>query len=292
MLRSLGTLLLALSCVPALSAQDIPLSDILKPGEGFKKIDSIFGLIGGMATDQKGEVYVSDAKNMTIQRIDLRHEPHPFADTAFPTFGIAFSSAGILHGTQPEKGRITRYAIDGAESTFAEGLKESLHIAFSPKGDLYATDAKHSDKGGAVVRISAEGKLTPTPITKGEKLTGLAFWNEGTFVALGSEADKYLLAARLEADGSVGTYDRYYGLRTKPPAKGCGTSALTIDGKGKVFAATTLGVQVFDPTGRLCGVLTHPSPGKKITAIALGGAEREFLLIACEDEVWYRGVKK
>jgi len=288
MLRFLSALLLTLSVVPQSSAQDMPLSEIIKPGEGFKKIDSLFGLIGGMATDSKGEVYVSDAKNMTVRRIDHQNEPHPFADTGFPTFGIAFSTADVLYGTQPEKGRIVRYSADGAESPFAEGLKESLHIAFSPKGALYAVDAKHSDKGAAVVAVSAEGKLSATPFPKGEKLAGLVFWNEGTFVALASEADRFLLAARVEADGSTGTYDRYYALRTRPSEKGCATSALTTDDRGRMYAATSLGIQVFDPTGRLCGVLPNPSPGKKITALAFGGAARDRLLIACENEVWHR----
>jgi enterochelin esterase family protein len=39
-------------------------------------------------------------------------------------------------------------------------------------------------------------------------------------------------------------------------------NALCIDTDGRIYAATEIGVQVFDPTGRLCGVMTPAAPGK------------------------------
>ena len=38
-------------------------------------------------------------------------------------------------------------------------------------------------------------------------------------------------------------------------------SGLTTDKDGRIYAATSVGIQVFDPTGRLCGVITAPGPG-------------------------------
>lgn len=34
-----------------------------------------------------------------------------------------------------------------------------------------------------------------------------------------------------------------------------------MDNDGRIYAATPLGVQVFDPTGRLCGVMAAPAAG-------------------------------
>jgi sugar lactone lactonase YvrE len=38
-------------------------------------------------------------------------------------------------------------------------------------------------------------------------------------------------------------------------------TALTTDRDGRIYAATPLGIQVFDPTGRLCGVVRSPKGG-------------------------------
>ena len=40
--------------------------------------------------------------------------------------------------------------------------------------------------------------------------------------------------------------------------------SLTADKDGRIYAATTLGIQVFDPTGRLCGVMAAPTAGASI----------------------------
>ena len=39
-------------------------------------------------------------------------------------------------------------------------------------------------------------------------------------------------------------------------------TSLTTDRDGRIYAATEIGVQVFDPTGRMCGVLTPAAPGR------------------------------
>lgn len=65
-----------------------------------------------------------------------------------------------------------------------------------------------------------------------------------------------------QTEGPKGTnfwgQNRYCPLRIQRGQKGGGCTALTTDRDGRIYAATELGVQVFDPTGRLCGVMTAP----------------------------------
>ena len=55
----------------------------------------------------------------------------------------------------------------------------------------------------------------------------------------------------------------YAPLRLPPQARPVVTELAT-DRDGRVYAATPAGVQVFDPTGRLCGVLHPPAAGAGI----------------------------
>jgi len=66
-------------------------------------------------------------------------------------------------------------------------------------------------------------------------------------------------------------YDNSREVREKrlkyPPT--LAVTALIWDPAGRLYAGTSQGIQVFDPTGRLCGVLPLPKPGT-VKAIAWG----------------------
>ncbi len=64
-------------------------------------------------------------------------------------------------------------------------------------------------------------------------------------------------------------------------------SAFRFDSAGRIYVATNVGVQVFDPTGRLCGVLTNPST-EGVTAMCFGGEKGDRLFIGCGSEIYRR----
>ena len=61
--------------------------------------------------------------------------------------------------------------------------------------------------------------------------------------------------------GISGPGEPYCPLRLPRGKKAIIVSGLLLDRDGRIYAATEIGVQVFDPTGRLCGVLTPAAPG-------------------------------
>jgi hypothetical protein len=101
----------------------------------------------------------------------------------------------------------------------------------------------------------------------------------GSTLLVADAADRYVWAFRIEKNGSLGPGDRYCRLRvrgddrrrkmTPPEAYRADPSAMTVDGANRIYVATSLGIQVFDPTGRLCGVFTAP-PGR-VTDLAFDG---------------------
>ncbi len=71
----------------------------------------------------------------------------------------------------------------------------------------------------------------------------------------------YLWAYPADAKGVAGIGAPYCRLRTRS-VKGNAAWSLAADKDGRIYAATNLGVQVFDPTGRLCGVMTPAAKGR------------------------------
>jgi hypothetical protein len=57
------------------------------------------------------------------------------------------------------------------------------------------------------------------------------------------------------------SFKPYAPLRTRRGEQTIRVTGLTVDRDGRIYASTEIGVQVFDPTGRLCGVLTPAAQG-------------------------------
>lgn len=56
-----------------------------------------------------------------------------------------------------------------------------------------------------------------------------------------------------------------------PPQGTPKVTELAADRDGRIYAATPVGVQVFDPTGRLCGVVAPPVPGAGVDLLWFQG---------------------
>ena len=85
---------------------------------------------------------------------------------------------------------------------------------------------------------------------------------DGTTLFVGLTGQNFVWAYRVNAEGKPESGAAYCALHV-PKWTGTTTTvtSLAIDSSNRIYAATPLGVQVFDPTGRLCGVLQPPAPG-------------------------------
>ena len=109
---------------------------------------------------------------------------------------------------------------------------------------------------------------------------------------------------RILADGTLDAGAPYMTLRrpidpkgefrfNEPPPyrKASGGDGMTSDSIGRFYVTSAVGVQVFDPTGRLCGVLAKPQPEKPLTSCTLSGPDRSFLYVTNGDGIYRRKVQ-
>ena len=91
----------------------------------------------------------------------------------------------------------------------------------------------------------------------------MTYSTDGGTAFLAYPGERFLFAAPARAGGKpIPPTAPYAPLRTRRGEKSIEVTSLATDHDGRIYAATELGVQVFDPTGRLCGVLTPAAPGK------------------------------
>ena len=74
-------------------------------------------------------------------------------------------------------------------------------------------------------------------------------------------------------------------MHTPPDTNISGADGMTVDNEGKLYVATTLGLQVFDPDGRCHFFLSKPQ-NKKLSNVVFGGPNRDTLYVTCTDKVY------
>ncbi|OWK41759.1 SMP-30/gluconolactonase/LRE family protein [Fimbriiglobus ruber] len=150
---------------------------------------------------------------------------------------------------------------------------------------MFLIDGEGWTKAPAVVTPPAAAKVTPPSVVA--KPTVAALNPAGTTWYVGSAEGRYVWAFQADKDGQINpaSGDRYARLWVHKGQKDQPVSGLTFDTRGCIYAATPAGIQAFDPTGRLCGVIALPAPGQTGELTWTGDA-RDHLTVRVGD-TWY-----
>ena len=65
---------------------------------------------------------------------------------------------------------------------------------------------------------------------------------------------------------------------------------MTVDDRGRLYVSTYAGIQMFDPTGRMGGVILKPQK-KFLSNVVFGGPKFQTMYVTCTDRVYRRKVK-
>jgi enterochelin esterase family protein len=185
------------------------------------------------------------------------------------------------------KGAIEAFTGDtnGVNQTLAQGLM-ARDMTVAKNGTVYCTvPGEH-----AVYAITPKGAKRKVAENLG-KPTGITLWPDQATLVVADADTKHLYAYRIEKDGGLSDREGYYTLRLPHMQKASGAGGLTVDAAGRLYVATPVGVQVFDPTGRMSGVLLNPDREAVPTAVALGGPDGDTLFVACGDKLFARKTK-
>lgn len=285
MLVALGWMAVALlACPRGVAAQDMSLTQITLDGHGWELVGEGYKFTEGPAIDADGNVYFSDVPNGRIYRVPASGRPEVYIDGVAPTSGLMFGPDGKLYGAQIRNKRVVRFEGRDEVTVLGEGMAAN-DLVVSGSGHVYTTDFAagkvwHIPPGGTA-RVVAEGLVKPN---------GIILWpDQGTLVVADS-ATRFLWAYRVEADGSLSAGDKYYELQLPEGREESGADGMTVDTAGRLYVASHVGLQVFDPTGRLSGVLLKPQPAF-LSNVVLGGAKLDTLYVTSADKVFRRRTK-
>ncbi len=278
---------------------DMPLESILVGGANWEVASEGLGFCDGPTTDAAGNFYFSDMKAPGIFKIAPDGVKTKVSDEG-PS-GLKFGPDGRLYACEGAKKRLV--AIDLANGAAVEVIAEDVqpndlvvsrkgHIFFTETGKKQVTfvDAKTHDKRVADTGINAPNGIALSP-------------DQGT-LAVSDYGGENVWVFRIEPDGTLAAKSPYMTMRKpidpagksehhQPPPlkKSASGDGMTTDSVGRYYMTSALGVQIFDPTGRLCGILPKPQPDKPLTSCALVGAEPAFLYVTNGDKIFRRKIQ-
>jgi len=161
--------------------------------------------------------------------------------------------------------------------------KGYLYFTETPKKQVTFFNIKTGKMRPADVGITAPNGICLSP-------------DQGTLV-VSDFRGKHCWAFRVEPDGTLVHKQPYMTMRRKPKPSpermilpefqpSCRGDGMITDVYGRYYVATELGVQYFDPIGRISGVIPGPPGIKGITSVAFGGFKMEYLYITCFDKIY------
>jgi sugar lactone lactonase YvrE len=280
MIRTTLFVCLSLSVVPAalVRAQDVPLSQILIPGEAWKLVGEGYKFTEAPIADAQGNVYFADVPESKIFKIDASGKPALFLENTQATSGLEFGPGGKLYGCQSGGRRIVIYESGGAK-TVADDV-DCNDLVVTSAGGVYFTDPKNKQ----VWFVDPQGNKKV--VDKGiEFPNGLALWPDQQTLVVADTRGAELFAFRIEKDGSLSFKQGFYPAQLMRGQTGSGADGLAADSLGRIYAATFAGVQMFDTQGRLSGIIAKPQE-KFLSNVAFGGPQFDTLYVTCTDKVY------
>jgi gluconolactonase len=266
---------------------DMALSLVLIDGEGWKEVARGYQFTDAACGDADGNFYFTDvAKGTTINRITPDGNSGVFLENMPRISGLKFGPDHRLYACVqgPQKSIIAIDVPSGKRTVLATNV-EPNDLAVSRKGNVYFTDTSK----GRVVVVDPNGEAR-TAATGINKPNGITLSPDGGTLAVSEYGGSNVWAFRLDADGGLSAGAKYMELRTplgKMESQGDGT---TVDTMGRYYVTSALGIQMFDSTGRMGGVIARPQ-NKGTVSAAFGGPNQEYLYACSTDKVFRRKTK-
>ncbi len=275
---------------------DLTLLNLLVREQSWEVVAKDLGFADALCTDKAGNFYFCDMKAPSVVRIGTDGSRKEICKESVS--GLRFSpDESVLYGCQGAKSRVIAInPANGEVKVVAEGVKPN-DLAVTNDGFILITETAAKQ----VTRIdpkTGEVKVADTGIGKPN---GIALSPDGGTLAVSDYGGTHTWTFRVNAQGVLDAKMPTMPMRLPidpkaefkfnesppyvPNAQGDG---MAVDNAGRFYVTSKLGVQVFDPTGRPCGVLPKVDNDQPLTSCVLAGADHSVLYIAHGTKIYSR----
>ena len=268
-----------------LAAQDMPLSQILPADSAWELVAEGYEFTDGLTTDAEGNLYFSDVKGgNAVYRVGTDGKVSEFIPDAPGISGLKWGADGRLYACVAKEQRVVVFGKDKSLVELAKEVRPN-DLVVTRDGNRYFTMTPTSE----IRRIDPQGVMSVVSSGVVGKPNGIALSRDQGTLAVSDHGGKFTWVFRIEPDGTLSRSGNYMTLvtpvETPEVSKGDG---MTTDIHGRYYVTSAEGLQIFDPTGRLCGVLPPPDPALPLVSCCFAGPEHAWLHVANGGKIWRR----
>ncbi len=258
------------------------------------KLHTGFQFTEGPAADATGVVYFTDIPNERIHRIGTEGKLTTVREKSNHANGLMVNGAGELVACEMD-GQVAAYSADGksrrilADKFNGKRFNAPNDVVADSAGGYYFTDPDYSAPKPlpqgvrSFYYLAADGKVTRLAAKDLPNPNGIILSpDEKTLYVIPSQSAK-MLAFAVEGPGKLGEGRLFCELKQADGKKDSGGDGLTVDQKGNLYITSELGLQVFDPAGKLLGVIAIPEQPANVT---FGGKDFKTLYVTAKTSVY------
>jgi gluconolactonase len=228
----------------------------------------------GLLGHPNGSLLVPQQAISRIEQIEPNGAISTYLEETNGAGGIAIDAAGRVIAVERNTPRLEilaperRILVDRYEGVPLEGASD---IVVDRMGGVYFTEGRQTPPSSAVYYVSPNGQEVTRIISDIERANGITLSPDESVLYIADSPGEYLLAYEVQEDGTVRNRRNFARL---VGGSGTGADGLAIDQEGRLYVATPIGIQVFNPQGQHLG--TIPTP-RSVTTMAFAGPDKQTL---------------
>jgi gluconolactonase len=233
-----------------------------------------------------GSLLFTETRAQRILRIAPDKEVSVFLENSSGANGLALTPEGDLVAVfQLNPPRVGIVHPQEHQKVFTDGYEgkpftRPNDLVRASNGDLFFTDSAQNatpESGGpSVYRVTNAGELqrvaddVPRP-------NGIVLSKDERTLFVANTLGQHVLAFARDADGNIGERRDFAALAGWNATEGSsGADGLAVDDEGRLYVASTAGIEVFDESGKALGVISLPV---KPQNLAFAGPDKSLLYV-------------
>jgi len=246
-----------------------------------------------------GTLAFTEAGANRISRIDKDDKVAAYYENANASNALGFDSKGrmisVQRGTAPQIGFVGRNGSEGTLANDFEGNPNDLVVARNDGVYFTVPTARPQAPGAAAPStpfVPAVYYIAPNSgksIKVAEGITnpnGIQMSPDERTVYVNDTRGEYLIAMDVQPNGLLGpkrNFAKYEGVQKTETGVASGADGLAVDADGRVYTATSIGVQVFSPQGQHLGTIPLSRSPQNL---AFAGPDKKTLYIVGRNAAW------